>query len=207
MQLQSFPARFLTIVLASALAGAGAAAEPPSVSTRAIVVFNTVCARCHEGECSGRLSFDESFARSRGHMARHYPPAEQQEPLRRGLFTALAYMKDHCAYYPMPSKVPPGRTWNRDQLESLSTGDDSAWFVPAGRLAPGRYRLQLDLAADRLVTVQLTNERFETAIENCYDSHAGQLRIPFTIDDAGNYYVRLYVRRPVTLTRLAIRPE
>jgi len=27
--------------------------------TESVVIFNTICAKCHEAQCSGRLSFDE----------------------------------------------------------------------------------------------------------------------------------------------------
>ena len=49
---------------------------PPSVgdegraSVESTVLFNTDCARCHEGECSGRLSF-------------HLPPEAADQHIRR----------------------------------------------------------------------------------------------------------------------------
>ena len=33
-------------------------AAAAGIPLAAVVRFNTACARCHEGECSGRLSFD-----------------------------------------------------------------------------------------------------------------------------------------------------
>jgi len=50
---------------------------PPSVgdegraSVESTVLFNTDCARCHEGECSGRLSFHLPPEASDQHIRRH----------------------------------------------------------------------------------------------------------------------------------------
>ncbi len=56
-------ARLATAACLTALAPAlpAAAADPqPPASIETIVQFHTVCNNCHEGQCSGRLSFDSA---------------------------------------------------------------------------------------------------------------------------------------------------
>ena len=43
------------------------------VSRATAVKFNTVCTRCHEGECSGRVSFSSGVAATRSHVLRYLP--------------------------------------------------------------------------------------------------------------------------------------
>ena len=44
--------------------------QPISMPTASVVRFNTVCTNCHEGECSGRLSFHTGASgRTRSHAA------------------------------------------------------------------------------------------------------------------------------------------
>ena len=50
--------------------------------TESVVIFNTICAKCHEAECSGRLSFDEAFETSSSHILRHYGRASGKKCLR-----------------------------------------------------------------------------------------------------------------------------
>ena len=42
--------------------------------------------------------------------------------------------------------------------------------------------------------------------EDCYLSSDRQIVIPFSIEDAGGHYVRVYPREPVQITRLAVTP-
>lgn len=50
--------------------------------TESVVIFNTICAKCHEAECSGRLSFDEAFETSASHILRYYGEASGKQWLQ-----------------------------------------------------------------------------------------------------------------------------
>lgn len=172
--------------------------------TRSVVIFNTVCAKCHEAECSGRLSFNEAFETASRHIIRHYGEASGNKPLQKELFTILNYMKGKCAYYPMPFSVPANRDWNSGMLEPMATSGNKSYFIPAGSFAPGDYRLELTLAEDVKATVHLISDTFDMVVEDCYESSGKRIVIPFEIEDAGNYYLRIYPRKPVQVVRLAI---
>ncbi|MGD8619618.1 MAG: hypothetical protein PVH54_10595 [Gammaproteobacteria bacterium] len=174
--------------------------------TESVVVFNTICAKCHEAECSGRLSFDEAVETSASHILRHYGQASGKKWLQKELFDILNYMKGKCAYFPMQVTVPSTREWSGGTLERFATLPERNYFIPAGYLAAGHYRVELELDRDEKVTVQLISEEFEMVVEDAYPSSDLRIGFPFRIDEPGNYYFRMYPREPVSITRLAIIP-
>ncbi|MCW9013168.1 MAG: hypothetical protein OQL06_05235 [Gammaproteobacteria bacterium] len=169
-----------------------------------VIIFNTICAKCHEAQCSGRASFGDAYEASIEHIVRHYNQASEKKWLQKELFSILNHMKEKCAYYPMSAPVPPQRIWNSEILGKMSTLVEKNYFVPVGPLLPGTYRLELSLAKDEKVTVHFVSEIFDTVIEDCFLASEKQIVIPITIEDAGKYYVRVYPRNPVQITRLAI---
>ena len=169
-----------------------------------VIIFNTICAKCHEAQCSGRLSFGDAYAESASHIIRHYGKAAEKKWLQKELFSILNHMKENCAYYPMQVPVPPKRIWNTEILEKMTTLLERNYFIPVGALSPGQYNLELKLAKDAKVTAHLVSETFDIVVEDCYQSSEQRLEIPFSIDEAGNYYVRVYPRKPVQITWLAI---
>lgn len=79
-------------------------APADNISRSAVVKFNTACARCHEGECSGRLSFSSGSSATLGHVRRYLPestPADADE-----LYAILKHVKVDCAHYPLPDSAP-----------------------------------------------------------------------------------------------------
>jgi len=172
--------------------------------TESVVIFNTICAKCHEAQCSGRLSFEEDLEASKGHIVRHYSEASGKKWLQKELFVILNYMKEKCAYYPMSVPIPPQRVWSREILEKTATLLERNYFIPIGRFIPGRYNLEFKLAKDTKVAVHLVSETFDMVVEDCYLSSDQRIVMPFSIEEMGNYYVRVYPRKPVQITWLAI---
>ena len=169
-----------------------------------VIIFNTICAKCHEAQCSGRLTFGDAYEASASHIIRHYDQASEKKWLQKELFTILNHMKENCAYYPMQLPVPAKRIWNSEILEKMTTLLERNYFIPIGPFTAGHYDLELKLAKDAKVTVHLVSETFEMIIEDCYQTTDQRLVIPFSIEEAENYYVRVYPRKPVQITRLAI---
>jgi len=184
----------------------GVFAADDAAFTESVVIFNTICAKCHEAECSGRLSFDEGLKKSASHIQRHYQRASGKLWLQRELFSILNYMKEKCAYYPMKVHVPLKRVWGEDVLDQFMTLMEKNYFIPVGKFSPGKYRMELELDKDAKVTIHLISEEFEMVAEDCYRTIDGRIDIPVFIDQTGNYYFRMYPREPVKITRLAITP-
>ena len=175
-------------------------------STESVVIFNTICAKCHEAQCSGRLSFDEAFEVSASHILRHYGQAYGNKWLQKELFDILNYMKGKCAYFPMQVTVPLTRDWSSEILDKFTTLMERNYFIPVGNFTPGHYRIELELDKDVKVTAHLISGEFEMVVEDCYLSSDRRISIPFLIEKQGNYYFRMYPREPVWISRLAIIP-
>ena len=174
--------------------------------TESVVIFNTLCAKCHEAQCSGRLSFDDTFETSASHILRYYGQASGKKWLQKELFDILNYMKGNCAYFPMQATVPLTRDWSGESLDRFTTLMERNYFIPLGNITPGHYRIELELDKDVKVTAHLISGEFEMVVEDCYLSSDRHISIPFHIEEPGDYYFRTYPREPVRITRLAIIP-
>ena len=172
--------------------------------TESVVIFNTICAKCHEAQCSGRLSFDDAMSASTGHILRHYNEASGKQWLQKELFEILSYMKKKCAYYPMSIPVPLKRVWSSDILDKLSTLLEKNYFIPIGNFTAGSYRIELELEEDVRVNAQLITEDFDNIVEDCFESSKRRITIPFVIESPGIHYFRIYPRKPVRITQLSI---
>ena len=172
--------------------------------TESVVIFNTICAKCHEAECSGRLSFDEAFEASSTHIIRHYGEASGKKWLQKELFTLLNHMKEKCAYYPMQVPIPPQRVWSSEMLEKMTTLLEKNYFIPIGTFLPGQYSLEINLAKDEKITVHLVAETFDMLVDDCHFSSDKKVVVPFTVEEPGNYYLRVYPRAPAQIIRIAI---
>jgi hypothetical protein len=174
--------------------------------TESVVIFNTICAKCHEAECSSRLSIGEAFETSASHILRHYGQASGKEWLQKELFDVLNYMKEKCAYYPLQVTVPLTRDWSSKILDRFTTLMERNYFIPIGNFTPGHYRIELELDKDVKVTAHLISGKFEMVVDDCYLSSERRMIIPFLFEKPGNYYFRMYPRESVRITRLAIIP-
>lgn len=179
-------------------------AAPGAPFTESVVIFNTVCAKCHEAECSGRLSFDHGYEASRSHIIRHYGAAADKLWLQSELFSILSYTKEQCAYYPMDMVIPARKVWSGEMLQRMSTFRELNYFVPLGVFTRGEYRIELEMDKDVRVTVHLMSDTFDMVVEDCLETSEKVLVIPVTITEPGDYYFRLYPRQPVRINRLAI---
>ncbi len=173
-------------------------------SIESVVIFNTICAKCHEAECSGRLSFDKALERSASHVRRHYAQAAEKKWLQGKLFSILNYMKEKCAYYPMKVPVPLNRVWSGDILDRFATLMEKNYFIPVGEFSPGNYQMELGLKNDAKVNIHLISEEFEMVVEDCRLTRNRRISISFAIEQTGNFYFRMYPRDPVKIIGLAI---
>lgn len=194
--------RLRTIALLALFAAFAAHAE--EIPQGAVVRFNTACARCHEGECSGRLSFGPDHTVAAHHVRRYAGEVSADE--QKALHTLLAYMKQRCAYYPMRIPEPKAGGWDRTALASLRGPAGDAYFIPLGTLAAGRYRVHLRFDAAAEACAQVISARF--AIDEYPGLKAvGQgMEFEFAVDDGLPYYLRLQTASPAVLERLEILP-
>lgn len=174
------------------------------ISAASSVRFNIVCARCHEGECSGRLSFDLGRQAAESHIERY---AGKVGPLtRQELYAQLEYMKRECRYYPFDAAVPANRRWEAGMLQKFHDEAESAYFIPLGRLAAGSYRANLRFDREAGASAELISARFEIADFPGVKTTGEAASIVFRVNSEGECYIRLRVTRPASLLHLEVVP-
>jgi hypothetical protein len=184
------PARLAAAALATlALALRAAAAEPPPpASIETIVQFNTVCSNCHEGECSGRLSFDFNAAATRAHIERYLGTTPDAQV--SALFAMLRHVKETCGHYPAAPIRPAAGIWEAEQLMPWRNVRAGAYFIPLGPLNAGRRQLQMEFNGAAEGNARIDDDRMETIVDErlCGDTAK---TIGFDAAASTNYFLHL----------------
>lgn len=187
----------MATLLACLAAAMPAAATTPTATVR----FGTSCAHCHEGECSGRLSFAQDPEAAFAHIRQYAGPTDDE--LARQLSATLARMKSDCRYPPMA-------------VASLDRGLDAAglapfldpwsgdYFLPLGGLAPGSYRLIVDVDGGGRVRIELIDAGFDPLIDRCLTPDGPRLELAVVLGDSREYFLRLRPRGPLRVQRVTL---
>ena len=133
------------------------------ISRTTVVRFNTVCANCHEGECSGRLSFSSGPEAAQNHVRRYLGTASAEDI--ETFFALLKYTKEKCAPYPIDAAFPANRRWEGDALAGWHNPAEGGYYVPLGILEPGKYRLRMTFAGEPCGRASITDAHFDIAAE------------------------------------------
>lgn len=192
------------VLIASAAGAEPARAGEPSL--RAGVVFGTTCARCHEGQCSGRLTFDARAEVAAGHVRRHAGAVTDEEI--RQLFALLETMKTTCSYPPLPIATPEDGRWSVEMLDRLRAPSRRQYVVPLGALEPGRYTAVLSIAGPAHVHAEVVTHDFETLVEEPLEIDPGHARasLSFTSPSRTALRLRLYSRDEIRIDALELDP-
>ncbi len=191
------------MVLAAVLVLPLAVAASDPIPIESAVAFNTQCARCHEGECSGRLSFNLGEDAADEHIRRH-GGALPVETVRH-LSDLLRYMKVQCAFYPLPLALARDRTWGGDTLGRLRASDGTAYFLPLGLLAPGPHRLWIDgLHPGTNACAELVAASFDEVDHQGMVPAGDRQVLAFQVDAPTELYVRITAQGSMALTRVEL---
>ena len=178
-------------------------AQAADIPLGTVVRFNTLCATCHEGECSGRLSFDLGIQATENHIRRHAGDVDQN--VWRDLARLLAHTKQACAYYPMAVGIPEGRHWNPERLAELHNAKENAWFIPLGHLPAGRYRATLGMNGQMEGIAQIVSAGFDITDFPLQCADRGQIAFFFVVDRSSVHYLRFKSGKGQMLTSLDIQ--
>lgn len=174
-----------------------AQAEVPERTS--FVDFNTQCARCHEGECSGRLSFSSGSEGAARHLRRYLGDISDKEV--QELYGLLRQTKENCAIYPFPAQ------WDGtlDELKTWRNSLQDGYFIPVQRLDAGQWRLEIELETAGAESWQLMDRGHDILAEGRFCPKA-QSQAGFKTDaDSGPLY--LHLQGPGTIKRLEIQPN
>ncbi|MCX7166694.1 MAG: hypothetical protein NTV11_10520 [Rhodocyclales bacterium] len=196
-------ARSILLCLAmSSLAALTATAEAqPPASIETIVQFHTICSNCHEGECSGRLSFDSGAAAARSHIERYLGTTNDVRVA--ALFAMLRQVKETCGHYPaVPIRQATG-TWEAAELAPWHNALAGAYFVPLGPLAMGRRQLRLEFDGAAEGSARIDDDHMETAADErlCGDTAK---TVEFDATANARYFLHLKAGEAV-LRRISFR--
>ncbi len=198
--------RLAPVALLALLNAPATIGDEGQATVESTVLFNTNCARCHEGECSGRMSFHLPRKEADQHIRRH--GGELPEAQVRELYDLLRYMKEECAFYPLPLALARDRAWDAETLGRLRSASGETYFLPVGTLGAGRHRVALQgLGPKARPCVELIDADFDfiDAIELEPSETGWGLR--FRTEQQTEVFLRLKAPGSTPLTRVEIAAD
>lgn len=193
------------LLLAYGLAGAPVAeAAAGNIPVATAVRFNTTCAKCHEGQCSGRMSLNLGHQAAGSHIRRY--AGDISPKVERDFYALLEDMKQACRYYPLPVDVPKDRRWGAGLLQALRNPTENAYFVPLGSLPAGRYRAVLRFEGEAELCAQVISGTFEIIDRPGLRTGKDTVDFVFVAEREGAHYLRVQTAKPAVLVGLEIMP-
>jgi hypothetical protein len=187
-------------LVAAVLGGVASAAGPDCQS---LAVFDAACARCHEAECSGRLTFADP-SRARDHVLRYAGAGADARVVE--LIELLRVTKEECRIDPAAALRCGGPPWDAAQLRRVHVGSERAWFVPLGAAAAGPQRVVLRFDRDVGASLRISTLHFEVLHESAGRTRERALEIPFSAPDADLLFLRLRADAVAELLDLRVEP-
>ncbi len=173
-----------------------------NISTKIAVIFNTLCAKCHEGECSGRLSFNNGNKAANSHIKRYAGDSNVSEGEAEEFFTLLNYMKIECALL-----MPDNGKWKPENLTHFALPSHESYFIPLGILKNGKYRLIIETKEDALYRVEVISDHLDHFLDRLVSIHRKEQALLFTINEPVNAFLRISSRKPLHITALEIKKD
>ena len=172
------------------------------ISVKTSVIFNTLCAKCHEGQCSGRLSFKNGIKATTSHIQRYAEDINVSESETKGFFALLEHMKKECSLL-----MPDDGKWQQKNLSRFALPSREGYFIPLGLLKEGQYRLYLETEEKIPFRVEVISERFDPFLDrSLFADHKAQ-ELLFTIDEPISCFLRIRSRKPLQLIGLEIKRD
>ena len=174
-----------------------------SIRIESAILFNTSCARCHEGECSGRLSFHLPRDATDQHIRRY--GGELSLEKTRQLFEILRYMKEECRYYPFSLALVEDRVWESDTLADLQAPSRQAYFMPLGYLDPGAYQLLFEGLDDSSNScIEIIDGEFDFIATDSVHRRGENKKALFRVKKRSEYFLRIAAQEPINITRVEL---
>ncbi len=174
--------------------------EDSSIKTS--VIFNTLCAKCHEGECSGRLSFDTGSKAASSHIKRYAGDVNISKGETEEFFSLLNYMKTECALW-----MPDNGKWKPENLSHFALPSSKGYFIPLGVLKEGKYHLEIKLKDDVHFRVEVLSDHFEHFLDISACPDGKKETFQFTINESVNTFLRIQSRIPLQIMDLNIKKD
>ncbi len=170
-----------------------------NISVKSAVIFNTLCAKCHEGQCSGRLTFDTGSEAASNHIKRYSADVNISKDEIKEFFTLLNYMKKDCLLF-----MPKGIKYKKENLLSFSTLSHKRYFIPLGRLKKGEYLISLHIKENIHYSMEIISSQFDSYFSQTICPDAKKKVYEFSVDEDTNFFLRIQSKEPLNLEKLDI---
>ena len=171
-----------------------------NISTKTAVIFNTLCAKCHEGQCSGRLSFDTGSQVASSHIKRYAGNTEVSKNEVEQFFTLLNYMKKKCKLL-----MPDNGKWKAGNLSQFAVPSHDSYFIPLGILKSGEFTLVIKVKESVCFRVEVISTKFDPFLDQSLSPNTKEQSVNFMIDEPLDYYLRIRSRKPLHIETLEIK--
>ncbi len=171
------------------------AGEQVAISTKTSVIFNTLCAKCHEGECSGRLTFNTDANAAQNHIKRYVGDINISKSEVEEFFALLNHMKKECTLL-MSDNV----TYESKDITQFAIPSYTSYFIPLGFLQEGNYELLMTTKDESRFRVEVISENFDPFLDQSINFLKQDETLSFTVDEAINSFVRIRSRNPLYIT-------
>ena len=171
--------------------------EKSSIKTS--VIFNTLCSKCHEGECSGRLSFNTGSKAASSHIKRYAGDVNISKGETEEFFSLLNYMKTECALW-----MPKSGKWKPENLSHFSLPSKKGYFISLGVLKEGTYHIEIKLKDNVHYRIEVLSDHFEHFLDilACPDGEMQTLQ--FTIKKEVNTFLRIQSRKSLHIINMNV---
>lgn len=193
-------AAFTALLLLLGPAASETRAEAGSACS-SLAVFGTTCARCHEAECSGRLTFDD-LARASAHVERYTGPLPDERVAE--LIGLLRVTKEQCRVDAEATASCGGSPWDAARLRDVHVAAERAWFVPLGTAPGGAQRVRLRFDRDVGVHLRISTARFDVVHEARQATRERAIEAAFDAPVGEPLYLRAEIDRNATLLELGV---
>ena len=173
-----------------------------NITMKTAVIFNTLCSKCHEGECSGRLSFDTGSQAASSHIKRYTADVNLSKSEIESFFSLLNYMKTECALW-----MPNSEKYNTGDLSRFVLPSFKGYFIPLGVLRQGEYHIDMKMKEDIHFKIEIISDHFDHLlnISVCPDRKKDILK--FTTDNDVNLFLRIKSRQPLHIIDLELKKD
>jgi len=171
-------------------------------STKTAVIFNTLCAKCHEGECSGRLSFDTGSNKASSHIKRYAGDTNISKDETKEFFSLLNHMKTECALW-----MPDNGKWKPENLSRFILPSAKGYFIPLGILKEGKYHIEIKSKEDTHFRIEVLSDKFEHFLDMSACPNCEKEPLRFIIDRSANTFLRIQSRKSLQIIDLNIKKD
>lgn len=173
-----------------------------NISREVAVIFNTLCAKCHEGQCSGRLSFDSGSEAASNHIRRYSDESDISQDEIKEFFTLLNYMKQECLLL-----MPDDGKWEVDNLSRFALPSHKSYFVPLDILKRGDYDLIIKTKEAVQFRIEVISNKFDAFLDKSVCPNTKEQLFNFRLDENTNSFLRIRSNKSVYITVLEIKKK